>query len=237
MQREREWEKFQELQKDPEMMKLVRTTTRRRLDDDYPLRGDLSNPALQMQYLELFLSNLRSILPGFIHHAWIQHNEIWLVTHRDRLIPLLMFLRDNTSTSFEQLGDIVCVDMPGKRYRFEIYYCLLSFTCAMRTYVMVQTDEVTPVPSVTSLFGSADPQEREVWDMFGVFFTGHPDLRRIFTDYGFKGHPLRKDFPLTGFYEVSYNESEKQVLYEPVEITQEYRNFYFNRPWTGKRPA
>jgi NADH/F420H2 dehydrogenase subunit C len=143
---------------------------------------------------------------------------------------LLFTLNKHTLFQYKQLVDIACYDFPGKKYRFSVNYILYSFKYNTRLIVIVKTNEVIPLPSITSLFKSANWLEREVWDLYGVFFDAHPDLRRILTDYGFSGHPLRKDFPLTGFVEVYYNDSKKRLRYEPVELAQEYRTFTLQSP-------
>jgi NADH-quinone oxidoreductase subunit C len=151
----------------------------------------------------------------------------------DRIIDLLRFLRDDAELKLDQLVDICGVDYPEREKRFDVVYHLLSMRKNLRLRVKVQTDEETPVPSATALFPTADWFEREAWDLFGIFFADHPDLRRILTDYGFEGHPLRKDFPLTGYVELRYDEEQKRVVYEPVKLTQEFRRFDFMSPWEG----
>ncbi|MEE2722542.1 MAG: NADH-quinone oxidoreductase subunit C [Pseudomonadota bacterium] len=159
--------------------------------------------------------------------------ELMVVTSRDKLSALLKLLRDDSNSLFKVLVDVTAADYPEREERFEIVYNLLSLSHNQRIRVKVSTDESTPVPSVVSLFNAAGWFEREVWDMFGVFFTEHPDLRRLLTDYGFDGHPLRKDFPLTGYVEVRYDEEQKRVVYEPVTLTQDFRSFDFMSPWEG----
>ena len=161
------------------------------------------------------------------------YGELMVRVGRDGLIGALTFLRDDQNCQFKQVSDITGVDFPARAERFDVIYNLLSFRHNMRIRVKVATDETTPVPSVTGLFNGAVWFEREVWDMYGVFFDGHPDLRRILTDYGFEGHPLRKDFPLTGYVEVRYDEDQKRVVYEPVKLTQDFRSFDFMSPWEG----
>lgn len=151
----------------------------------------------------------------------------------DHVLGLLRFLRDDQQCNFETLIDICGVDYPENAERFEVVYHLLSMRMNHRIRVRVSTDEDTPVASITSLWPCADWFEREAFDMYGIQFADHPDLRRILTDYGFEGFPLRKDFPLTGHYEVRYDDLEKRVVYEPVELPQEYRNFDFLSPWEG----
>jgi NADH-quinone oxidoreductase subunit C len=156
---------------------------------------------------------------------------IWV--ERDTLLPALSFLRDNQNCLFKQLMDITVVDYPARPERFEVVYSLLSLKHNIRARVKLTCDEDTPIPSATAVFNAANWAEREVWDLFGVFFSDHPDLRRILTDYGFEGHPLRKDFPLTGYVEVRYDEERKRVVYEPVNLVQEFRTFDFVSPWEG----
>ena len=158
-----------------------------------------------------------------------------LVVHaaRDALPALMLMLRDDPRFAFEQCMDICGVDHPDRPNRFEVVYNLLSLSRNARLRVVVETDETTPVPSVCGIWPSATWYEREAWDMFGIAFSGQPDLRRILTDYGFEGHPLRKDFPLTGFVEVRYDPERGQVVHEPVKLAQEYRNFDFLSPWEG----
>ncbi len=165
--------------------------------------------------------------------AHIAHDELALEVTVEHLIPLLTFLRDDALCQFAQLVDICGVDYPGQEKRFEVVYNLLSFTLNQRIRVKLQTDEATPVPSAVGVFSTAGWFEREVWDMYGVMFSGHPDLRRILTDYGFDGHPQRKDFPLTGYVELHYDAEQKRVVYSPVQLQQAYRTFDFVSPWEG----
>ena len=159
--------------------------------------------------------------------------EIGLHVARDGVVEALRLLRDTPGLDYQQLMEIAGVDYPDRPERFEIVYCLLSLTRNHRLRVHVATDAETPVPSVTGLWPVAGWLEREVYDMYGVLFAGHPDLRRILTDYGFRGHPLRKDFPLTGYVEARYSESAKRVVYEPVALAQDLRTFDFLSPWEG----
>jgi NADH-quinone oxidoreductase subunit C len=149
------------------------------------------------------------------------------------LLDTLTFLRDDVQCQFVSLIDISGVDYPSRAQRFDVVYHLLSPRQNLRIRVKIATDEDTPVPSATPVYPGADWYERETYDLYGVLFSGHPDLRRILTDYGFEGHPLRKDFPLTGFVEVRYDDEVKRVVYEPVELRQEFRNFDFQSPWEG----
>jgi len=166
--------------------------------------------------------------------SWeIALDELAIVTTRDNLSAVMKLLRDDSNCQFKMLIDVTAADYPEREERFEIVYNLLSLSHNQRIRVKASTDENTPVPSVVPLFSAAGWFEREVWDMFGVFFTDHPDLRRMLTDYGFEGHPLRKDFPLTGYVEVRYDEEQKRVVYEPVTLTQDFRSFDFMSPWEG----
>jgi NADH-quinone oxidoreductase subunit C len=160
-------------------------------------------------------------------------DELVVKVHRERIVRVLTFLRDDVNCQFKQLMDVCGADYPEREDRFEIVYNLLSLTHNQRIRVKLQTDARSPVPTVTGVFNSANWWERETWDMYGVYFRDHPDLRRILTDYGFEGHPLRKDFPLTGYVEVRYDDLEKRVVYEPVKLTQDFRSFDFLSPWEG----
>lgn len=178
---------------------------------------------------------------GYIADALGSKVESWamgvdmltLTATPDTIIDVLAFLRDDKRLRFVNFTDICGVDYPAREKRFDVVYHLMSPTLNGRVRIKVETDEVTPVPSATRLFPGADWFEREAYDLYGILFTGHHDLRRILTDYGFDGHPLRKDFPLTGFVEVRYDEEQKRVVYEPVRLTQEFRNFDFLSPWEG----
>ncbi len=161
----------------------------------------------------------------------IANGELILRTDHTHLIPLLTFLRDDAA--FAQLVDIAGVDYPERAQRFEVVYQLLSFRHNARVRVKLATDDQTPVPSAVETFSAAGWFEREIWDMYGVLFADHPDLRRILTDYGFDGHPQRRDFPLTGYVEVRYDELQKRVVYEPVKLNQAYRSFDYLSPWEG----
>lgn len=156
-----------------------------------------------------------------------------LEAEREAICEVVAFLRDDTRCRFVNFTDIAGVDYPQRDERFDVVYHFLSPYKNLRIRVRVTTDEVTPVPSITTEFRGADWFEREAYDLYGILFTDHPDLRRILTDYGFDGHPLRKDFPLTGFVEVRYNDEQKRVVYEPVRLNQEFRNFDFLSPWEG----
>lgn len=164
----------------------------------------------------------------------IINNTVVVYTRPQDLVRVLYFLRDNTKTLFKQLIDITAVDYPSNpEHRFQIVYQLLSLKNNIRITVKTETDGAAPIPTVTGVFSNANWLEREVWDMYGVKFKGHPDLRRILTDYGFEGHPQRKDFPLTGYQEVRYDEEKQRVVYEPVKLHQEFRTFDYLSPWEG----
>ncbi len=156
---------------------------------------------------------------------------VWI--RREDAVSVMTFLRDDPECAFQQLIDVTAVDYPDRPERFELVYNLLSMRNNNRIRVKFSTDENTPVPSIVGVFSSANWFERETWDMFGVMFENHPDHRRILTDYGFDGHPLRKDFPLTGYVEVRYDQEQKRVVYEPVKLTQDFRNFDYLSPWEG----
>ena len=149
------------------------------------------------------------------------------------LVSVLKAVRDDTELAVTQLSDLTAVDFPERPERFDVVYQMLSVNNNIRLRIITRADEGDIVPSVIGLFRSADWAEREVWDMFGIYFSGHPDMRRLLTDYGFEGHPLRKDFPLTGYVEVRYSDTERRVVYEPVHLNQEYRDFDFLSPWEG----
>jgi NADH-quinone oxidoreductase subunit C len=176
-------------------------------------------------------------LPGDIVGTELALGELSLKVPAASIQKVLTFLRDDSQCLFKQLMDICGVDYPERERRFDVVYHLLSLRHNQRVRVKVEADEETPVPSVVDVFVSAGWYEREVWDMYGVGFAGNPDLRRILTDYGFDGHPLRKDFPLTGFVELRYDDEQKRVVYEPVKLTQDFRNFDFLSPWEGMLPG
>jgi len=157
--------------------------------------------------------------------------ELVVRATRQGLLPLMTLLRDEPRLAFEQLMDLCGLDWPDRAERFEVAYNLLSLTHNRRIRILVSTDEATPVPSVAGIWATATWFEREAWDMYGIVFEGLSDMRRLLTDYGFEGHPLRKDFPLTGHVEVRYDEARKAVVYEPVQLTQDFRNFDFLSPW------
>ncbi|KAA1177755.1 NADH-quinone oxidoreductase subunit C [Rhizobium tropici] len=180
--------------------------------------------------LAAYLTEVRGAL---ISSSEIKYGELNVTTTAENVIALLTFLRDDAKCGFVNITDICGVDWPQRAERFDVVYHLLSPKKNLRIRVKVPVGEDQPIPSACGLYPGADWFERETWDMYGVLFTGHPDLRRILTDYGFEGHPLRKDFPTTGFVEVRYDDAAKRVVYEPVELKQEFRNFDFLSPWEG----
>lgn len=173
--------------------------------------------------------------PHAVQKWEIRNDELTLIAVREHIATLIKFLRDDSQCRFETLIDICGADYPERLERFEVIYHLLSMRMNQRIRVKCSTDDETPVNSLMAVFPSAQWYEREALDMYGISFSGNDDLRRLLTDYGFDGHPLRKDFPLTGYVEVRYDELEKRVVYEPVKLTQEYRNFDFLSPWEGAR--
>ncbi len=177
--------------------------------------------------------HVRNALPEDVLSAGMGLGELVIAVHRGSIVKVLTFLRDDANCQFRLLVDVCGVDYPERESRFEVVYNLLSVTQNQRIRVKVRTDETTPVPSVTGVFSTAGWFEREAWDLYGIFFSDHPDLRRILTDYGFEGHPMRKDFPLTGYVEVRYDEEQKRVVYEPVKLSQAFRSFDFLSPWEG----
>ena len=176
---------------------------------------------------------IAAALPGAVTGHAIAFGELTIAAEAAQIVKVVTFLRDDPRCQFVCIIDVTAVDWPSRERRFDVVYHFLSPTKNARIRVKVETDEVTPVPSIISVFRGADWFERETYDLYGVLFTGHPDMRRILTDYGFEGHPLRKDFPLTGFVEVRYDDQEKRVLYEPVRLNQEFRKFDFLSPWKG----
>lgn len=178
-------------------------------------------------------THLESRYAWAIENTTFAQDELVVIAKRDQIVKFLTELRDDVVTHFRQLVDITAVDYPAREQRFEVVYNLLSLSQNTRLRIKVATDEHTPVDSVTGVFSSAGWLEREVWDMYGIVFTGHPDLRRVLTDYGFEGHPLRKDFPLSGFVEVRYDEEAARVVYEPVSFQQDFRVFENLSPWEG----
>ena len=183
------------------------------------------------------LTNLERVinsgLSTTVKKSEIKLNQLFIEVNIIDLISAILFLKTNHKCRFKQLIDITAVDFPENEKRFKIVYLLLSHENNLRIIISSAIDETSSVPSITKIFPSANWMEREVFDMYGIKFKNHPDLRRILTDYGFKGHPLRKDFPLTGHNEVRYSEDDKKVIYEPVKLEQNYRNFDYESPWEG----
>jgi NADH-quinone oxidoreductase subunit C len=177
--------------------------------------------------------HIQARLGADVRSVEVDLGELTILINRPCVVRVLTFLRDDANCRFEQLMDVTAVDYPHREERFEVVYNLLSLKHNHRIRVKATTDEDTPVPSVTGVYSTAGWFERETWDMYGVFFSDHPDLRRILTDYGFEGHPLRKDFPLTGYVELRYDDEQKRVVYEPVRLTQDLRTFDFLSPWEG----
>jgi NADH-quinone oxidoreductase subunit C len=173
-----------------------------------------------------------ALAPAVTGYAVTHHQLTVSIEARD-VVPVMRFLRDDPRCLFWSIIDVTAVDWPGRERRFDVVYHLLSPRHNVRIRVKAQTDEATPVPSIIEVFPGADWFERETYDLYGIAFTGHPDMRRLLTDYGFDGHPLRKDFPLTGFVEVRYDDEAKRVVYAPVRLAQEFRNFDFLSPWEG----
>jgi NADH-quinone oxidoreductase subunit C len=176
---------------------------------------------------------ISAALPGVVLRSFVAYGELNLVADAEHIIKALTFLRDDPSCLFICPIDITAVDYPTREQRFDVVYHLLSPRHNRRIRVTAPLAEDAAIASATELFPAANWFERETWDMYGVYFTGHPDLRRILTDYGFEGHPLRKDFPMTGYVEVRYDDEQKRVVYEPVRLNQEFRNFDFLSPWEG----
>ena len=183
--------------------------------------------------LQTIEKTINSELSSKIKDSTIKYNELLVETYEKNLIDVVQFLKLNEKCKFRQLIDIAGVDYPEDEKRFELVYLFLSHEHNTRIKLLIKFQLTQTINSITKIFPSANWMEREVFDMYGIKFKNHPDLRRILTDYGFKGHPLRKDFPLTGFNEVRYSEKDKKVIYEPVKLEQNYRNFDFESPWEG----
>ncbi|HEY2444514.1 MAG TPA: NADH-quinone oxidoreductase subunit C [Rhizomicrobium sp.] len=188
-----------------------------------------------MQDLEELGRKIAAALPGAVKGQTMALGELTLEIERTEILRVLLFLRDDTECRFTLLVDITAVDWPQRERRFDVVYHLLSLAGNRRVRLKVQTDENMPVPSAVGVFPAANWFERETFDMYGITFSDHPDLRRLLTDYGFSGYPLRKDFPLTGFVELRYDEEQKRVVYQPVDLVQEFRDFDFMSPWEGAR--
>jgi len=193
--------------------------------------------------LHQYGSYLMQCLPKFIQQFSVVKDELTIYICPSGVVPVLTFLRDHSQCRFKAAMQVTACDFPERTKRFEVVYHLLSLQYAARIRVKTYADEVDPVPSASGIFNGANWYEREVYDLYGIFFENHPDLRRILTDYGFEGHPMRKDFPLTGYTEVRYDEEKKRVVYEPLQLTQAFRNFEAQSPWEmvgegtqGRRP-
>jgi NADH-quinone oxidoreductase subunit C len=176
---------------------------------------------------------IKAGLPGAVTGYTISFGQLTATVEASKIVEVVTFLRDDPGCRFVSFIDVTAVDYPGREKRFDVVYHLLSPTLNERIRLRAEADETTQVPSIIDVFPGADWFERECYDLYGVIFTGHPDMRRLLTDYGFDGHPLRKDFPLTGFVEVRYDDQEKRVVYEPVRLNQEFRKFDFLSPWEG----
>jgi NADH-quinone oxidoreductase subunit C len=177
--------------------------------------------------------SIKTALSGAVAEYAVAFDQLTITVDAAKIVEVVKFLRDDPSCRFVSIIDVTAVDYPGREKRFDVIYHFLSPTLNERIRVRAEADETTQVPSIIDTFPGADWFERECYDLYGVIFTGHPDMRRLLTDYGFEGHPLRKDFPLTGFVEVRYDDQEKRVLYEPVRLNQEFRKFDFLSPWEG----
>ena len=180
-------------------------------------------------------AHIKAQLTDAVNAASIENGELTIDARRAEIMTVISFLRDDPICKFSSLIDICGVDYPSRERRFDVVYHMLSMAHNTRIRIKVKTDETVPVQSITSLFPNANWYEREAFDMYGILFDEHPDLRRILTDYGFEGYPLRKDFPLSGFVEVRYDEERKAVVHEPVNLPQEYRSFDFMSPWEGAK--
>ena len=183
--------------------------------------------------LEELGQHVASVLSEQVMGISIAHDELMVTARSEQIVKVVTFLRDDPMCLFKVLVDICGTDYPERSKRFDVVYNLLSLVHNQRIRIKVEADDETPVPSITGVHNSANWFEREIWDMYGVMFSDHPDLRRLLTDYGFEGHPLRKDFPLTGFVETRYDEERKRVVYDPVKLSQEFRKFDFLSPWEG----
>ncbi len=186
-----------------------------------------------MANLEELGATIATALPGAVTGHTVAFGELTVTANAADIVRVATFLRDDSRCEFFSFIDVTAVDWPAREKRFDVVYHLLSPTKNARVRIKIETDEVTPIASIIGVFPGADWFERETYDLYGVLFTGHPDMRRILTDYGFDGHPLRKDFPLTGFVEVRYDDAQKRVVTEPVRLAQEFRTFDFLSPWEG----
>uniref|UniRef100_A0A6M2E5I0 NADH dehydrogenase [ubiquinone] iron-sulfur protein 3, mitochondrial n=1 Tax=Amblyomma tuberculatum TaxID=48802 RepID=A0A6M2E5I0_9ACAR len=218
---------------------VVSATTRRRESTDAvtppteETRPSVRKPLyVQRSKLEDFGRYVAECLPKYVQKVQITPgDELEVMIAPEGIVPVLSFLKEHQNAQYTNIVDICGVDVPTRQYRFEVVYHLLSVYFNSRIRVKTYTDELTPLDSATAVFKGANWYEREVWDMYGVFFGNHPDLRRILTDYGFEGHPFRKDFPLSGYVEVRYDDEVQRVVVEPLELTQEFRKFDLSTPW------
>ena len=185
------------------------------------------------EQLEDFGRKIAAALPGAVTGQTVAYGELTIDARASDIVKVVTYLRDDPACEFVNIIDVTAVDWPSREKRFDVVYHFLSPTKNARIRVKIETDEATPIASITGVFPGANWFERETYDLYGVLFTGHPDLRRILTDYGFQGHPLRKDFPLTGFVEVRWDDEQKRVVYDKVRLAQEFRNFDFLSPWEG----
>jgi NADH-quinone oxidoreductase subunit C len=183
--------------------------------------------------LQTLGETIAGALAGAVDGHSVANGELTITAQAGAILDVVTFLRDDERCQFWSFIDVTAIDWPSRERRFDVVYHFLSPRLNQRIRVKVETDETTPVPSIIGVFPGADWFERETYDLYGVLFTGHPDLRRLLTDYGFEGHPLRKDFPLTGFVEVRYDDEQKRVVYDKVRLAQEFRNFDFLSPWEG----
>lgn len=187
--------------------------------------------------MDLALRDLGEYVQAALHDVVlsvdIDREELMVLVRREAVVRVLSFLRDDVNCQFKQLMDVCGADYPSREERFDVVYNLLSLTHNLRIRIKVRADERTPVPTATGVFSSAGWWEREAWDLYGIMFRDHPDLRRMLSDYGFEGHALRKDFPLTGYVEVRWDDEQKRIVYEPVKLMQDFRNFDFLSPWEG----
>ena len=188
---------------------------------------------MDIERLEKLGQTIAAALPGSVTGTEIAYGELNVYAKAADIVKVATYLRDETVCQFSNIIDVTAVDWPEREQRFDVVYHLLSPRLNTRIRVKVRTDEMTPVPSLIDVYHGVDWFERETYDLYGVLFTGHPDLRRILTDYGFEGHPLRKDFPLTGYVEVRWDDEQKRVVYDKVALTQEFRTFDFLSPWEG----
>ncbi|XP_033331267.2 NADH:ubiquinone oxidoreductase core subunit S3 [Megalopta genalis] len=214
----------------PKFLPSLRTNTTAEKPETQPSIRKPSN--VDVESLREFGQYVAECLPKYVQKSQIMsRDELEILIAPDGIVPVISFLRYHHNAQFSNLSDITAIDVPSRKYRFEIVYNILSLRHNSRIRVKTYTDELTPIESVECIHDSANWYEREVWDMYGVIFSNNSDLRRILTDYGFEGHPLRKDFPLSGYVEVRYDDEKKRVVCEPLELTQEFRKFELSAPW------